>query len=155
MKSRRKKNNHYNNWNNNKKKNQQSEKDRKVAFVPKFHKSKKDIEEQVEAIRKFKTKEVICSKCGQPIRDLSSAIADKETGAPVHFDCVLQQLKNEEKLGPNERMTYIGQGRFAVLYFENIHDTKHFSIKKIIEWEKTEERSEWRNEMSGLYSKVQ
>ena len=89
-----------------------------------------------------------------PITDVSSAMADKVTGNPVHFDCVLAQLKENEPVGENEKIAYIGQGRFAVLYYENPRDQKKIGIKKSIEWEKREKKAEWRDELSGLYSQV-
>ena len=56
---------------------------------------------------------------------------------------------------PSEKVAYIGQGRFAVLSFENPHDQKHFSIKRTIEWEARDaERGAWRDEMAGLFSQV-
>ena len=72
----------------------------------------------------------------------------------MHFDCVLAQLKQNERVGENEKIAYIGQGRFAVLYYENPRDQKKFVIKKIIEWEDRDQKSEWRDELSGLYSQV-
>ena len=54
----------------------------------------------------------------------------------------------------NEKIAYIGQGRFGVLYFENPRDQRKFTIKKIIEWEDREKKSEWREELSGLYSQI-
>ena len=115
----------------------------------------KEIQENEKAIRAFKENAPVCEICGQPILDISSALSGKMNGNPVHFDCVLNKISENEKPGPNEKITYIGQGRFAVIYFENPRDTKHFSIRKTIEWEPREqERGSWRNEMSGLYSQV-
>ena len=98
----------------------------------------------------------ICSnvKCGQPITEIASAIADKNSGEPIHFDCALNEVKQAEPTGENEKIAYIGQGRFAVLSYENIRDQRHFTIKKIIEWESREQQSQWREELSGLYSKI-
>lgn len=113
------------------------------------------IEKHEEALRELKSRRVICAKCGEPIADLSSAIADKNSGAPVHFDCVLEEVKSKEKLGENEKVSYIGQGRFAVIHFDNMRDQRHFNIVKIIEWESRDAVYDWRTEMSGLYSKVE
>ena len=94
-----------------------------------------DFEKQKQkAINEIKSREIICPKCNMPITDVSSAMADKSTGKPVHFDCVLNQLKENEPVGENEKIAYIGQGRFAVLYYENPRDQKKFVIKKIIEF---------------------
>ena len=92
--------------------------------------------------------------CGEPVTDIASALTDKNTGNPVHFDCALHQVEETETLGQNEKVAYIGQGRFGVLYFENPRDQRKFTIKKIIEWEDREKKSEWRDELSGLYSQI-
>lgn len=117
--------------------------------------SQKEIQEHENAIKEFKKNVPICEICGQPITDITSAISNKNDGNPVHFDCVLNKISESEKFGPNERIAYIGQGRFAVISTENSRDSKHFTIKKTIEWEDRErERDSWRNEISSLYSQV-
>ena len=67
----------------------------------------------------------------------------------------LRKLSETEKCGQNEKICYIGQGRFGILYFENPRDQRHFEIRKIIEWESREQTRQWRDEMSGLYSQVE
>jgi hypothetical protein len=96
----------------------------------------------------------ICEYCKQPIEELTSAIAAKENGNPAHFDCVLAKINASEKLAENEKITYIGQGRFAVVYFENPHDLRHFTIKRVIEWENREATYQWRSEIANTYSQV-
>ena len=110
--------------------------------------------ERQKAIQEVKAREVICPKCGEPITDIASSLSDRKTGEPVHFDCVLHEVEAGEQLGEKEKVAYIGQGRFGVLYFENPRDQRKFTIKKIIEWEDREKPSEWRDELSGLYSQV-
>lgn len=108
-----------------------------------------------EAIDAFKkANQCNCPKCNQPVTDLSSAITDRATGKPMHFDCALESVQSQEQLGSGDKVIYIGQGRFGVVNFPNIHDTKHFTIKKIIDFEEKEKRSPWRDEMSDLYSQV-
>ena len=92
--------------------------------------------------------------CNQPILDLPSSLADKASGKPVHFECALEKVKSAEPTAENEKVAYIGQGRFAVLQYENIRDQRHFTIKKVIEWEERDKKSDWREEYSALYSKV-
>jgi hypothetical protein len=96
----------------------------------------------------------VCSRCSQPIQDITSALADKGTGEPVHFDCVLSFLQGAENLAANEKIIYIGQGRFAVMPFENPADTRKFKIIRTIEWENREEKSEWRADISGRFSQI-
>ena len=115
----------------------------------------KEIEENRIAIQAFKENVLACEICGEAITDIASAISNKGSANPVHFDCVISKLSEAEHLGLNEKIAYIGQGRFGLLHFDNPHDQKHFAIKKIIEWEgRDSERGAWRNEMAGLFSQV-
>ena len=114
----------------------------------------KEISEQETAIKEYKNKEVLCAFCGKPITDMIISMSDKGSGEPVHFDCVLEKISKQEKLHEGEKIIYIGQGRFGVVYFENPHDMKHFTIRKIIEWEERGKAIDWRTEISDLYSKV-
>lgn len=146
--SRKDRDNHHNsgNWNDSRS---------KTIFRPQIvPETSEDIAKKEAAIKELKSKSLICPVCSQPIHELASCMTDKNTGSPVHFDCVLNKLQETEKLGLNEKITYIGGGKFAVLYFENIHDTKHFQIRKTIEWENQETKRDWRDEMSNLYSQV-
>ncbi|MBR0032446.1 MAG: hypothetical protein IJP61_09185 [Treponema sp.] len=130
-------------------KSERHERREKKSFV-----SQKEIQENENAIKVFKAKIPLCECCGKQIIDVADAITSKETGNPVHFDCVLNKISEREKLGSNEKLVYIGQGKFAVLYFENIHDFRKFTIRKTIEWESQDSRSEWRIEMASLYSQI-
>jgi hypothetical protein len=93
-----------------------------------------------------------CPWCGKPIKDISTAISDKNTDVPVHFDCVLERVISTEKLDFNDHVCYIGGGRFGVVHFGNSPDTRGFNIKKIVEWENKESRSDWRHPISVHYS---
>ncbi len=119
------------------------------------HENPEAVAHREQAIKELKAREVICPKCGKLITDIASAMTDKASGKPVHFECVMEQVSSGETVGQNEKIAYIGQGRFAVLSYENIRDQRHFHIKKIIEWEGRESKPEWRDEISGLYSKVE
>ena len=145
------------NTNQNQSSNQNSEQKQKKSFQ--FNQTAYENEEakleRQKAIQEIKAREVICAKCGQPITEIASSLCDKKTGEPIHFDCALNEVQAGETLGENEKIAYIGQGRFGVLYFENPRDQRKFTIKKIIEWEDREKTSEWRDELSGLYSKVE
>lgn len=161
--------NYNNNWNNQQKNNQQKNNQQKnnqqknnneQSKVKKFEPSKTNYEDESvakarqNAIVEIKNRQVLCAKCGQPISDISSALSEKSTGNPVHFECVLKEIESKENLSANEKVAYIGQGRFGVLFYENIRDQRHFSIKKIIEWEDRDTKASWREELSDLYSKV-
>ena len=60
-----------------------------------------------------------CPWCGKPIRDMFSAIADKDTGYPVHFDCVTARIAFAERLEKGDIVAYIGGGRFAIVSFDS------------------------------------
>ena len=58
-----------------------------------------------------------CPWCNEPIKDISMAIADRDTDVPVHFECVANRIAAGEILEKGEVITYIGGGRFAVVFF--------------------------------------
>lgn len=98
-----------------------------------------------------------CAFCGKPITDIHSAFTDKQTGDPVHFDCVVVKLSEYESLDEGDVISYIGGGRFGVVHFSDPGTPgevpgKKFTIKKIVEWEVTEHRAEWRDTIADHYS---
>jgi hypothetical protein len=93
-----------------------------------------------------------CIYCGKPIKDISAALQDKASGMPVHFDCVIERIAEGETLETGDAVTYIGGGRFGVVHFNNLPDTRDFVIKKILEWEDKEHRADWRKTISDHYS---
>ena len=148
---------YHSNWRNQNQSSTESLKQKvsRPQFNPHNYIDDKAEQERKKAISELKAEKVICAKCGKPVTELASCITDKETNSPVHFECVIKDLGEKESLGENEKIAYIGQGRFGVLYFENPRDQRKFTIKKIIEVEDRENRAEWRDKMSGLYSQVQ
>lgn len=113
-----------------------------------------DMLRDLQVIDEIKQRQVLCACCGNPITELSTALADRKTGEPVHFDCVLETLEKSERLRDGEKLTYIGQGRFAVVTFPNPGDLRNFSIVRVIEWESRDKEYPWRSEMAGVYSQV-
>jgi len=93
-----------------------------------------------------------CAWCGKQIKDITTAISDKETGRPVHFDCVLARIAESEKLEHNDSVCYIGGGRFGIIHYTNPLDTREFVIKKIFEWEPKDIENEWRRPISEYFS---
>jgi len=93
-----------------------------------------------------------CPWCGKQIKDITTAICDKESGKPVHFDCVLARITETEKLELNDGVCYIGGGRFGIVHYNNPPDTRNFTIKKIFEWEAKENNNEWRRSISEYFS---
>jgi hypothetical protein len=108
-----------------------------------------------------------CPYCGKPIKDMFTAIADKDTGEAVHFECAAARIAEGETLEKGDAVTYLGGGRFGIVHFPGMirdalrgrrggdeYDTKNFRIKKIFEWEKTEDRSPWRKTIEEHFSVV-
>jgi hypothetical protein len=93
-----------------------------------------------------------CPWCGKKINDITTSITDKDTGLPVHFDCVLARIAETEKLEANDSICYIGGGRFGIIHYTNPPETKGFTIKKIFEWEAKDVVSEWRRPISEYFS---
>ena len=122
-----------------------------------------------------------CPYCGKPIRDISSAISDRDSELPVHFDCVAAKIAGNERLERGDSIVYIGGGRFGVVNFggsegysqrtggqrtdgraspDNLQKrgpgplpaTHNFRIKKIIEWEDKDKRAGWRSVICEHYS---
>ena len=142
------------NWNSSGKDGRNFQRGLKQQFGRSYAPTAQEIFEHESAIQEYKAKEAVCAMCGQPISDMALSMSDKKSGVPVHFDCVLDAISKQEKLKDGEKIIYIGQGRFGVVYFENPHDMKHFAIRKIIEWEERGKVIGWRAEISDLYSKV-
>jgi len=93
-----------------------------------------------------------CAWCDKPIKDISAAISEPDTGKPVHFDCIINRIIERETLENGDAVSYIGGGRFGIVHFSNPPDTRDFKIKKVFEWENKEIRSEWRVTLSEHYS---
>jgi hypothetical protein len=110
--------------------------------------------ENLEAIKTFRQIKHICPRCNLPIQELSSALPDHASGEPLHFECALDIMRERETCEPNEKLAYIGQGRFGVMHFANANDEKHFTIRRIIEWETRDAPASWRGEIAGLFSQV-
>ena len=95
---------------------------------------------------------VSCAWCDKPIKDMVTAISEPDTGKAVHFDCVMNRLMEREALESGDTVSYIGGGRFGIIHYNNPPDTRDFRIKKIFEWEKREDRSEWRVTISDHFT---
>jgi hypothetical protein len=93
-----------------------------------------------------------CPYCGKPIKDLSLAFSDKNSGEAIHFDCMIARLSKGENLEQGDTISYIGGGRFGVVHFSNPSKPHDFKIKRIYEWENKENRAEWRQVISDHFS---
>ena len=89
-----------------------------------------------------------CPISGKPIRDIFTAIAHPDSGAPANLESVIAELTKSESLEPDERICYVGEGTFGVVQ-EKKEDGKHtIEIKRRIPYENTNVTIEWRKELS-------
>jgi hypothetical protein len=93
-----------------------------------------------------------CHWCGKPVKDISTAVSDPDSGKPVHFDCVIDRIVERENLETGDTVSYIGGGRFGIVHYNNPPDTRDFTIKKVFEWENKDSRSDWRTAISEHFS---
>lgn len=97
---------------------------------------------------------VDCPLCGKPVYDLTTAVcADKESGAPAHFDCVLERVAAAETLGPAERLVYLGSGSFGVVEFKDKSESA-FVVKRRVQWEKEGDKKPWRRGLSTRITRI-
>jgi hypothetical protein len=89
-----------------------------------------------------------CPICNKSVKYLLTAISVGDDNKPAHFDCVLKQISEKEELGPKEKISYIGNGNFAIV---NGKPGKDLSIKKTVQYENKESKEnkiEWRKKLS-------
>ncbi|GMO60948.1 MAG: hypothetical protein Ta2A_07000 [Treponemataceae bacterium] len=137
----------------------------------------------IEAVNAFSenTDGELCAICSEPIAampDAISALTDKSGEKKAHFECVLNYLHDSEQCAENERIAYIGQGKFAVItdappavQNENRSENRRsagkaasenkagsishtFKIIRTIEWERQTTALDWRSEIAGLFSQT-
>lgn len=87
-----------------------------------------------------------CAVCGEPIKDITSALARPSDGEAVHFDCALRVVSEELKPGEGEKVIYLGNGSFAVVD-EKDYLQRKLKIERRVDWENLEEKSSWRLEL--------
>lgn len=84
-----------------------------------------------------------CAVCGEPIADITSALARSEDGAAVHFDCALQSAESRLKPKNGEKVIYLGSGSFAAVE-ESAYQNRSLKILRRFEWENRDSPREWR-----------
>ena len=110
-------------------------------------KNKQNRRPELERI-KFKIPEGIGPFCHNPISDFSTAIARREDGDPSHFDCVIADLAAKEELGSDEKICYLGNGSFGIIKESLNSRTNRIFIRKRIQYEAADKKSEWRRDIS-------
>lgn len=88
-----------------------------------------------------------CPVCGEPVRELASALTHRSSGEPAHFDCIVKELREANPLGPQERLCYLGGGAFGVLTWRVEGNPASFVIKRRIPYEDPHAAAEWKRQL--------
>ncbi|MCG8571310.1 MAG: hypothetical protein MJB14_14340 [Spirochaetes bacterium] len=70
----------------------------------------------------------ICPLCNKNIKNMLTAIYDATENKHVHFDCVVNTLKQKHQLDRKQKLAYIGSGNFAIIE-ENITNNNNEKMK--------------------------
>lgn len=93
-----------------------------------------------------------CPLCSELVRDVRSAIAHGTNGMPAHLECVINTLSEREQIGADERMCYIGAGRFAVI--KSKVGKAGLEVVRTIQYEERESAFAWRRELGPGLSRA-
>ena len=94
-----------------------------------------------------------CPICGKSVKSMLTAIAVNEDMDPAHFDCVIKQISEQEKVGNGEKVTYIGNGTFAVVKMKPGSRGSSFTVIKRIQYESKDTKADWRKKISKRIKK--
>ena len=83
-----------------------------VAGVPKPSEHHSSI--PVDTPKRIREPQPVCSYCGKEIENIASAFMAPD-GTYAHFDCVLERIRETEKPGEGESVSYIGGGCFGII----------------------------------------
>lgn len=91
-----------------------------------------------------------CGLSGEEIDDIVTAIAHPHTGKPVRFESVIRTLldQEQEELGEDERLAYIGKGTFGIVRVEKKGGRPELTVRKYFHYEDTHEKHRWRRELA-------
>ncbi len=82
------------------------------------------------------------------MRDIQSAIALPPNNEPAHFECVVRKIAEDERIGPKDRVAYLGHGSFGIIQDESSSGASRYAIKKRIQFEEPDRSVMWRKELS-------
>lgn len=81
----------------------------------------------------------VCPICNKQITNMMTALLDDSSENYAHFDCVYDKLKSKVTLKGNERLSYIGNGAFAII--EDYKDGQALKFKIKQQFQYSEPRS--------------
>lgn len=135
------------------------------AYIPYTAKKKIDSKAHVnyteEEEKHIKEPCPICAICGKPINFISEALVAEDGNGYVHFDCALSKAIETLKPNQNEKVSYMGSGKFAKILItknENVYDERlrrsrsvfEFEISSQMEFESKENFEKMQDMVEGL-----
>ena len=102
---------------------------------------KRKIRKQISVQKK--TKHIVepypvCKICSHPIKFIVEAISE-DNEEFSHFDCVVEKIKEKYNVRTPDTVSYIGQGKFAVVTRQkNREDKEDYTLKQIIPYESSD-----------------
>lgn len=102
--------------------------------------------EHSEALKTVKEPEEICALCGEKIENIALAIVNSD-GAFVHFDCVINELKEKYHVRENQTVSYLGSGAFGLC--EKDGEGKWIIVERV-SYEKAEDTKRMKEYVNSL-----
>ncbi len=138
--SKRKKNKNAKNSENSKKQSVKKEEFKRSFIKKEFNKYKKTKSASRNVSGKIKKEDLpyrteslpasVCPICNKSITNMMTALLDETSEGYAHFDCVYDKLKARVTLKESERLSYIGNGAFAIIEDYKDGQALKFRIKQ-------------------------
>lgn len=138
--SKKRKNKNAKNNDNSKKQNLKKEEFKRLFIKKEFGKYKKTKSASKNILGKIKKEDLpyrteslpmsVCPICNKPIANMMTALSNDNSESYAHFDCVYDKLKSKVTMKGNERLSYIGNGAFAVIEDYKDGQSSKFKIKQ-------------------------
>ena len=80
----------------------------------------------------------VCAMCEKPIESITQAMGGPGKEEVSHFDCVIRTLSEHERLEQGQKVSYIGNGNFAVIQYANKNYSGGFTVVRRIAYETQE-----------------
>ncbi|WP_295163171.1 hypothetical protein [uncultured Brachyspira sp.] len=128
-------------YSNNKKNKNNFYNNRKKYNNNQYKYQEKSIEEYEKIYLKKRMKEDIerqlCPICNEPIYIIEEAIRHNSTGELAHFECILNEIKNNNisDMEEEDKIVYLGSGTFGIIQERQNGKNNRFFVRKRINYE--------------------
>lgn len=126
---------------NNNKKNKNNFYNKKKYHNNQYKYQEKSIEEYEKNYLKRRMKEdverLLCPICEKPIYIIEEAIRHSASGELAHFECVLNEIKenNISDMQEEDKIVYLGSGTFGIIQERQSGKNTRFFVRKRINYE--------------------